>query len=491
MNTHNGRALLTPCQDSSTDLERQIRSYCGGILELKSPIKLPGPWGTLEPPLSDTSLSSRNSESDSVSVADPDSDSDIGHWTVLPLHRTVLEFLRQPDNMTVVITAQIASKNMWEPWGDGHLFILKACQTWLRLSNIQEVQHIYSDSDVVLHVTYHSHRIERMAEGKRPYPWPEMQCNQLLDDIDAQLCARKHYKDCWPYYWAAYADPRVQKQWRFDFVAYAVYSNMPLLVKRRIKEGAVNVNRDYGLPLLHFSLICFDDRRVNFSGWSKRTLQPAMTKLLLDHGAVASRTYDIYKNGKNMDSLAFLIGNCLNHKSHEHELDADDVEQLVVMLLENGANPNSRLSEAKVSLIRRNKLTGLPVLYVVTALGLPRYNLLIILKKLITCGADPNALVAPIAEERTLLDFLFINEEELHFDGWLWLLDHGATISKILAEILYSADYSEHALLDPACRKAHYYDKEARPLAEKYNPSWRTASLRPRGLLHRIGDWWS
>ena len=87
-----------------------------------------------------------------------------------------------------------------------------------------------------------------------------------------------------------------------------------------------------------------------------------MTKLLLDHGAIASRTYDFYKDGKNMDSLAFLISNCVNHKSHKRKLDANDVEQSVIMLLEKGANPNSRLSEAKVSLIRHNKLSGLPVL---------------------------------------------------------------------------------------------------------------------------------
>ena len=75
----------------------------------------------------------------------------------------------------------------------------------------------------------------------------------------------------------------IQKQWLFDFVASAVLFNMLLLVERRMKEGAVNVNRDYGLPLLNFSVICFD-------GGHKRKLRPAMPKLLLDHGADASRT---------------------------------------------------------------------------------------------------------------------------------------------------------------------------------------------------------
>ena len=460
-------------------MERQIRAYSGGILELQSPIKIPGLRGTLELPLSDTSLLSRNNESDSVSVADSDSGRGIGHWTVLPLHRTVLEFLRQPDNMTVVITAQIASKHSWEPWGDGNLFVLKACQTWLRLLNIQEVQHIFSDRNVVMNVAYHSLRIERMAEGKRPYPWPEMESNQLLDDIDAQLCARNHYKDCWPYFWATQVDldlaldlARIQKRWRFDFVAYAVFSNMPLLVERRIKEGAVNVNRDYGLPLLHFSLIFFD-------GWSRRTLQPAMTKLLLDHGAIASRTYHIDKDDKKMDSLAFLISNCFKERVHyENNFDADDVEQLVVMLLEKGANPNSRL------LRPNNKSRELPVLYVVTILGLPPYNLLVILKKFITCGADPNP------DNFTLLYNLVTWNVALHFDDWLWLLDHGATICESLVEKLYSPHYHDHALLDPACRKVHYYDRRARPLAKKYNPSWGIASLRPQDWLHRIGDWW-
>ena len=127
------------------------------------------------------------------------------------------------------------------------------------------------------------------------------------------------------------------------------------------------------------------------------------------------------------------------------------------------------------------------MLYAVTRLGLPPYNLLVILKKTSTCGADPNA---PIPGEMTLLDFLFTSDVALHFDGWLWLLDHGATISKSMVEVLYSADHSEHALRDPACRKSHYYHKRARPLAEIYNPLWRKAPLRPRDWLHRIGDWW-
>ena len=402
----------------------------------------------------------------------------IGQWTVLPLHRTVLEFLRQPNNMTVVITAQITSKQRWEPLGDGHLFVLNACQTWLRLPDSQKVQQISSDMNTVMDVAYHSHGIERMAEGKRSYPWPEMQSNQLLDDIDAQLCARNRYKDCWPYLWATYMDlTLIQKEWRFDFVAYAVLFNMPLLVARRIKEGAVNVNRDYGLPLLHFSLICSDV-------WNRRTLQPAMTKLLLDHGAIASRTYHIHRDCKKMDSLAFLISNCEDHKD---ELDADDVEQLVVMLLQKGANPNSRLREPKLILKNYNEHLGQPVLYAVIGLDLPPYNLLVILKELITCGADPNARYE---SERTLLDILFAAGVALHFDGWLWLLDHGATITKPMVELLYSANYSEHALRDPACRKAHYYDRRARLLAGKYNPSWRTASLRPQHWLSRIGDWW-
>ena len=190
-----------------------------------------------------------------------------------------------------------------------------------------------------------------MAEGKRPYPWPETQSHQLLDDIDAQLCARIHYKDCWPYSWATHVNfAQIQKQWRFDLVAFAVFFNMPLLVERRIKEGAVKINRDYGLPLLHFSLICFDGSSVRFGGWSRRALQPAMTKLSLDHGAITSRTYHISKDCKKMDPLAFLISNCEDHHNHKYDLDADDVEQLVVMLLEKGANPNSRLKEPKLIL---------------------------------------------------------------------------------------------------------------------------------------------
>lgn len=412
-------------------MERQIRSYTGGILELKSPTTILGLRRSLEPSSSDSSLSSQNRESDfvvdfvddSVKVADSESVTDVGQWTVLPLHRTVLEFLWQPDNLTVVITAQISSKRR-KPCGDGHLYILSACQTWLRLPSHQEAEmRMFSDEDIVMDVAYHSHWIERMEEGKRSYPWPEMQYHQLLDGIDAQLCARSGYKDCWPYFWAQSTCSReIEKEWRFDFVAFAVLFDMPLLVERRIKEGALDVNREYGLPLLHFSVVCFDH--------SPRRLRPAMTKLLLDHGAAASRTYRILDECKPIDSLAFLIYYC---KKIRNQADADDVEQVVRMLVRQGANPNSKLGEPKRIYTSSGERVGEPVLLLVAKLGLPPYNLLVILKELITHGADPNA---QNGDEETLLGILFTSGVALHFDGWLWLLDHGARITTRIVRFL-------------------------------------------------------
>ena len=101
----------------------------------------------------------------SVNVEDSESGLSIGQRTVLPLHRTVREFLWQPEYLTVVITAQISSKEKrWRPYGDGHLYILNACQTWLRPPTIQEAQmRIALDKDVVMDVAYHSLWVERMA----------------------------------------------------------------------------------------------------------------------------------------------------------------------------------------------------------------------------------------------------------------------------------------------------------------------------------------
>lgn len=467
-------------------MERQIRSYTGGILELKSPTTILGLRRSLEPSSSDSSLSSQNRESDfvvdfvddSVKVADSESVTDVGQWTVLPLHRTVLEFLWQPDNLTVVITAQISSKRR-KPCGDGHLYILSACQTWLRLPSHQEAEmRMFSDEDIVMDVAYHSHWIERMEEGKRSYPWPEMQYHQLLDGIDAQLCARSGYKDCWPYFWAQSTCSReIEKEWRFDFVAFAVLFDMPLLVERRIKEGALDVNREYGLPLLHFSVVCFDH--------SPRRLRPAMTKLLLDHGAAASRTYRILDECKPIDSLAFLIYYC---KKIRNQADADDVEQVVRMLVRQGANPNSKLGEPKRIYTSSGERVGEPVLLLVAKLGLPPYNLLVILKELITHGADPNA---QNGDEETLLGILFTSGVALHFDGWLWLLDHGARITTRIVRFLYSKKYSEHALRDPTYRKQHYYNLRARLAALEYNPSWRITIFRRQYWLNRIDDWLS
>lgn len=297
----------------------------------------------------------------------------IGQWTVLPLHQTVREFLRQPENLTIIITAQISSKERWEPCGYGHLYILIACQTWFRLPNTQDAQiRMSSDEDIVMDVAYHSLLVERMAEGKRPYPWSEMQSNQLLDDIDARLCAHNHYKDCWPYQWVTNVHSvLIQKQWRFNFFAFAVLSNMPLLVGRRIRQGAVNVNRDYGLPLLFFSVICFDDG-------NRRTLRPAMTKLLLDHDADARQTCPNLEGFKKIDALAFLVYNCREYKG---ELDADDVEQVVEMLVQKGANPNGKLGDKLHYKWQwaepRSEEPSLPA---IAKLGLPRYNLFLILK---------------------------------------------------------------------------------------------------------------
>lgn len=108
---------------------------------------------------------------------------------------------------------------------------------------------------------------------------------------------------------------------------------MPLLVGRRLRQGAVNVNRDYGLPLLYFSVICFD-------GGNRRTLRPAVTKLLLDHDADARQTCPNLEGFKKMDVLAFLVYNCREYKG---ELDADDVEQVVEMLVQKAVNPNGKL----------------------------------------------------------------------------------------------------------------------------------------------------
>ena len=165
-----------------------------------------------------------------------------------------------------------------------------------------------SDEDIVMDVAYHSLWVEQMAKGKRPYPWSEMQSNQLLDDVDVHLCANNHHKDCWPYQWATNVHSvLIQKQLRFNFVAFAVLSNMPLLVGRRIRLGAVNVNRDYGLPLLFFSVICFDDG-------NRRTLRPAVTKLLLDRDADARQLCPILEGFEKMDVLAFLVYNCREYK---------------------------------------------------------------------------------------------------------------------------------------------------------------------------------
>lgn len=125
------------------------------------------------------------------------------------------------------------------------------------------------------------------------------------------------------------------KQLRSKFVAFAVLSNMPLLVGRRLRQGAVNVNRDYGLPLLFFSVICFDDG-------NRRTLRPAVTKLLLDRDADARQLCPILERFKKMDVLAFLVYDCREYKG---ELDADDVEQTVITLVQKGANPDGKLGD--------------------------------------------------------------------------------------------------------------------------------------------------
>lgn len=54
-----------------------------------------------------------------------------------------------------------------------------------------------SDDNVVIDVAYHSLWIERMAKGKRPYPWSEMHACQIFDGIDAYLCAHNFNRAKW------------------------------------------------------------------------------------------------------------------------------------------------------------------------------------------------------------------------------------------------------------------------------------------------------
>ena len=93
------------------------------------------------------------------------------------------------------------------------------------------------------------------------------------------------------------------------------------------------------------------------------------------------------------------------------------------MLVQKGANPNGKLGNKLHYKLQWAERRSEPSLLAIAKLGLPRYNLYLILKALITRRANPNARDP---QENTLLAILFTHGVALHIDDWLWLLDHGA-----------------------------------------------------------------
>lgn len=480
-------ALLTFSPDSSVDIERQIRSYSGGMLELKPPgLSNNGGLGESPPPSRPQSSSSRGSSQNSgrdsiadslqdlISVNDCESGLYVGNWTVLPLHQTVREFLREPENIIASIKFQASSEQISHSGIDGHYYILNACLSWLRLPKKQDIPMILSDQEILLNVAYHSPCAERAAEGtlnpnKTTY-------DLLLDDLDDSLSTHFQRGDYWPYEWIILKHQiLVKNHWGFDFLAFAVLFNMTILVERRLKEELINVRRTHHLPLLHFSVICFSDTKGT-------PLRPEMTQLLLDHGAEAGLTYHDRVGRHDMDALAFLLSSCKDSQS----LDMDDVIQVAHMLLEQGADPNGFVWQSGGG-IRTWESTPLAACRLNSS---PRQRFSL-LKELISHGAQPNT---HNWQGETVLEALFqgsLEDAVLPFEGWVWLLDHGARITKPMVEGglgIFADSRYKHALRDPRCRHPKYYDWRARHVAWKYNPSWSEASVFPKHWLYSMYD---
>jgi hypothetical protein len=108
------------------DLERQIRTFTGGLLELKPPLRRRDESDTESEETEQRSNSGTDDSvlglvDDFVSVAFSESASSIGQWTVQPLHQTVKEFLRQPKNLDLLFFASLTCamektppKDLWK-----------------------------------------------------------------------------------------------------------------------------------------------------------------------------------------------------------------------------------------------------------------------------------------------------------------------------------------------------------------------------------------
>ena len=421
------------------------------------------------------------------SDSDPDG-ADMGNWTIQLLHQTAREFLNESNNLQFVLQAQgsridsiarnpactlesvLQGITQWpskpRPTGDGHSYILQACENWLNTHPNSRTRAITNTTKIIGDVLYHAPRAERE---------PQNHLTELLDDIDAHLSRR--FSRFSPETWFTASFNEHQRHSRFgsflmSFLSFAISANMCWYVEERLRSEPDIVKQPAGLQLLQFSLTppLVGDGPL---------LRPRMTKILLDNG-VSMTGKDL--KGRTWDSLSSLVTACL--LCHD-TLDARDIIYMMELLLQRGADPNVQI-DGCWDRNEDDEEARHPIIHAVIQLPIHRRRTMEILKLLINNGADVDVLNGyggSFVEALFFLDFIKLSVED-----WLWLLMHGVKISRDMVELrigIYAARNKEHPLRDPECRKPQFYDGRARPAAFTYNPSWHSGSVISQATLQR------
>lgn len=448
------------------EMERQTMTCTGGLLELQPPTHVTSP-GTNSP------ATWRSSTQYSAST-----DGWEGGWTVQPLHQTVKEFLRKPNQLDFLLTEMHGHEKEGSAQLNGHLILLKSCQFWLaRPAEQYRSIHIVPRTDeLVKDVMYHAPRAE---ESLAACPV------DLLKDIDYRFILRSPDRECWPRSCAVSERTCVNFDIhdRCDFFAFAVASGMIKYVSARLAESrnpSIFLKRPSGYPILFFALSC-----PGHGADAKEC--PKMLELLLNYGASVKETIKGERWDAPVDPLVLYLNN-----SYDHSWQAikEPFLKTVNILLSQKCNPNGRIctgpekrtvriegitASSPLFTFKRSFNTWISVLsYVALLVDCDHESRFTLFQNLVEAGAD---LGARSSDDLSLLDSLFLADVYLSLEAWVWLLEHGAKVTLRLAEQLVQAP--NHPLSSPPCRKMEFYEWRAIEYAWASNPQWHNRIINP------------
>lgn len=500
--------------DNNIELPKQIREYTGGLVEVMPPTGPSHESETESEIVSASSTSDRASlrdwlelarkrkerqnrtldvEDDIISIALSDSAASFGQWTVQPIHQTVKEFLRQHDQLQDHLMNDEFRKRPTHALENGDVYILKSCYWWLDIDikDRDTMDKITSLDALTLDVLFHSPHVDGLMACNE---FCELQIVELLDGLD-MLVSRydRELSERWPIRRNELMRScfHVPYEEYFTFIAPAVISNMQSYVNysfQNTRAILILMKMSSTKNLLYWALICLGHDLDKANNLAKS----AMIERLINAGCLPD--WIIYdESGRQHDALGVLMHSAL---SHDFALVAENFVRSCKILLDNGANANGIICSPSLKPGRRSPrlfdmaqptFRWAPVSHVACTADLKDEQRFRLFEAFFDHGLD---IKNEDSQEETLLESLFGNDIHMRTEMWLWLLQKGARVTRMLAKLLYTRpEFETYPLLHAECRKPEFYTWRAREVARKYNtddPSWTTTSTVD--VLRRVSD---